>query len=29
VRGARLRYPDGAYADEVRFVLVNPATPRR
>jgi RimJ/RimL family protein N-acetyltransferase len=29
VREARLRNPDGSYADEVRFALVNPATPRR
>jgi RimJ/RimL family protein N-acetyltransferase len=29
VRAARLRYPDGSYADEVRFSLVNPQTARR
>jgi RimJ/RimL family protein N-acetyltransferase len=29
VRGARLRYPDGSYADEVRFVLINPRVARR
>lgn len=28
-REARLRYPDGAYADEARFYLVNPAVRRR
>jgi RimJ/RimL family protein N-acetyltransferase len=29
VRAARLRYPDGSFADEVRFALVNPQTARR
>lgn len=29
VRAARLRYPDGAYADEVRFAVINPAIRRR
>ena len=28
-RVARLRYPDGAYADEERFYLINPAVARR
>ena len=28
VRAARLRYPDGSYADEVRFALINPRVAR-
>jgi RimJ/RimL family protein N-acetyltransferase len=29
VRAARLRYPDGSYADEVRFAVLNPRIARR